>query len=388
MVIQFEDCVDVVKTLWPEFDYVFLFDHSCGHDRQRPDGLTTVGLNKGFGGAQRKMRDAEIGKDNMEVGIHATELTLKPSEVQSLQFLPADIGPCWMSPAQREATRKDRPSGKTVKSVRRVAELKKDLQAKGVLGTGDKKELQQLCASNGVPISFQTQGISEGWEGKPKGMLQILFERGKIDPSKILNRELNQITEYTVDGRKDAFGNLLPETSLKHLMAQLSDFQDEETLMQYHGRSLGVKVDRTPKCHPEMAGEGIEYSWAAAKGFYRRLPLSEKRSKAKFKVAVERCLDTENVLTTARQRMFSRRAREYMVAYHAIDNHEDECGNWDEKKDGGEIRNPLMTACLIEKIVKMYKTHRSAADFDCGFISFIVNTMKGVKNGVEGSRNE
>jgi hypothetical protein len=47
-----------------------------------------------------------------------------------------------------------------------------------------------------------------------------------------------------------------------------------------------------------------------------------------------------------------------------------------------------MTACLIEKIVKMYKTHRSAADFDCGFISFIVNTMKGVKNGVESGPNE
>jgi hypothetical protein len=44
-----------------------------------------------------------------------------------------------------------------------------------------------------------------------------------------------------------------------------------------------------------------------------------------------------------------------------------------------------MTACLIEKIVKLYKTHRSAADFDCGFVSAIVNTMKGIKNDMEGS---
>jgi hypothetical protein len=56
MMLQFEDCIDVVTTLWPEFDYVFLFDHSCGHDRQRPDDLTTAGLNKGFGGAQPKMK--------------------------------------------------------------------------------------------------------------------------------------------------------------------------------------------------------------------------------------------------------------------------------------------------------------------------------------------
>jgi hypothetical protein len=40
-----------------------------------------------------------------------------------------------------------------------------------------------------------------------------------------------------------------------------------------------------------------------------------------------------------------------------------------------------MTACLIEKIVKVCKSHRSAADFDCGFVTSIVNTMKGINNG-------
>jgi hypothetical protein len=166
---------------------------------------------------------------------------------------------------EREDTRKDRPSGKTAKSARRVAELKKDLQAKGVLGTGDKKELQQLCALNDVPIFIETNGIIEGWEGKAKGMLQILFVRGFLDPSKIVNRDLSKITECAVDGRNDAFGNLLPETSLRCHMAQLSDFQDEETLMQHHRKSLGVKVDQTPKCHPEMAGEGVEHPWAGAR---------------------------------------------------------------------------------------------------------------------------
>ena len=79
MILQFEDCMDVVKTMWPEFAYVFLFDHSCGHNRQCPDGLTTTGLNKkGFGGAQPKMRDTRMGKeDDTDIGIHATEITLK-----------------------------------------------------------------------------------------------------------------------------------------------------------------------------------------------------------------------------------------------------------------------------------------------------------------------
>mmetsp|Transcript_29437 Transcript_29437/g.53921 ORF Transcript_29437/g.53921 Transcript_29437/m.53921 type:complete len:237 (-) Transcript_29437:190-900(-) len=52
------------------------------------------------------------------------------------------------------------------------------------------------------------------------------------------------------------------------------DFINEETLLQYHGKMLGVLVDRSPKCHPEVAGEGIEYSWGCGKGKYRRLPLT------------------------------------------------------------------------------------------------------------------
>jgi hypothetical protein len=81
--------------------------------------------------------------------------------------------------------------------------------------------------------------------------------------------------------------------------------------------------------------------------------------------------------------MFSRRAREYMVAYHALDNQIEKTDG--EKMVGGkERRNPLMTAYLIEKIVKLFKTHRSAADFDCGFVAGIVNTMKGLEK-VSGS---
>jgi hypothetical protein len=85
--------------------------------------------------------------------------------------------------------------------------LKKYLQAKGALGMGDKKNLQQLCALNNIPIEISMQGIiAEGWEGKAKEMLQILFECGHIDPSKF--------SEYTLDGRNDAFRNVIAETSL------------------------------------------------------------------------------------------------------------------------------------------------------------------------------
>ena len=70
--------------------------------------------------------------------------------------------------------------------------------------------------------------------------------------------------------------HIIPGTSLKEMMNSLVDCAEEETLLQYHGRLLGVTVDRTPKYHPEIAGEGIEYDLAASKLCYRRLPIKEK----------------------------------------------------------------------------------------------------------------
>ena len=195
-------------------------------------------------------------------------------------------------------------------------------------------------------------------------MLQTLCARGLIYPAK-------KKEDDTIGGKKDALGNIDPETSLKRLMSLLTDFIQEETLLQYHGRLLGVKVERTPKCHPEIAGEGIEYDWGCAKGVYRRLPISEKRSKKKFGESVQKAMDSTEVLTIERRRLFSKRAREYMLAYSILDN--EEMGSLESVDDD---KKPHMTAYLIEKIVKQYKSHRSAADFDAGFINKIVGKMR------------
>jgi hypothetical protein len=60
MVLQFEDCVDVLMVLYPENEYMFHFDHSCDHDRKRPDGLCVNSMRKRFGGKQSVMRESKI----------------------------------------------------------------------------------------------------------------------------------------------------------------------------------------------------------------------------------------------------------------------------------------------------------------------------------------
>ena len=88
-------------------------------------------------------------------------------------------------------------------------------------------------------------------------------------------------------------------------MGNCQGFEEEETLLQSMGREMGVMVDWTPKCHCELAGEGVEYSWGCAKNTYRRVPLKKKRGKENFRNVVRECMSRENVLTTDRIHTFS-----------------------------------------------------------------------------------
>ena len=82
---------------------------------------------------------------------------------------------------------------------------------------------------------------------------------------------------------------------------------------------MGVLAVRTPKCHCELAGEGIEYSWGCAKNFYCWVTLKRKKGKEDFRSVVRESLSKDKVLTTKRIRHFSRRARQYIFcAYFKI----------------------------------------------------------------------
>ena len=245
-------------------------------------------------------------------------------------------------------------TGKTKKKKKNKAQLLEELKQKGVTTRGNREQLLTLCQQNGITEEEEIEIVKEGWFGKQKGMYQILWERGYLDLQK----------EYTVDGKKDEFGNVMVETSLRKLLMQQQDFVEEETLLQHHARNLGVEILRSPKCHPETAGEGIEYYWGSAKGLYRRLPIRDKRGKESFKRTVRKCLSPEQ-LTIRLARRFSRRARAYIMAHKYLDNKEEQDNN-----------TPALSAYLIEKVVKKFKTHRCASDFDDGFINEVVREMR------------
>ena len=309
MVLQFEDAVDVLKVLYPEYDFVFLFDHSSGHSKQRPDGLNATHMNKGFGGKLLPMRSSIIEKEEGYLG--PFQRTLQPGQVQHLVFQPNDAGPFWLSPEERELCRHDVILDGFSELDRNKAELELELKGKGINIKGkNKTELVQLCVSNDISVKKQIQKSKEGWEGKSKGLLQVLWERGLIDG--------NNLNNYTLTGKRKNSPIIDTSRSLRHIMSLCTDFVNEEGMLQHIGAGLGVTVLLTPKCHAELAGEGIEYVWACAKGAYRSLPLEEKKKKEYFQQSVRKVL-SEEVITIQRIRRFAKRAHQYLLAYHALD---------------------------------------------------------------------
>ena len=174
-----------------------------------------------------------------------------------------------------------------------------DLKTKGINTKGkNKKELVQLCVLHEITTVITDENFREGWEGRAKGLLQVLLERGFIDST--------NLNKYTLTGKRELriVNNV---NSLRHIMGMCADFLNEEGMLQYIATKIGVTVLLTPKCHAELAGEGIEYMWACSKGAYRNLSLKEKKGKENFNASVRHCL-SEQIITLRRIRKFAWRA--------------------------------------------------------------------------------
>ena len=155
-------------------------------------------------------------------------------------------------------------------------------------------------------------------------------------------------------------------------------------MLQYHAGKMGVIIDRTLKCHPEIAGEGVGYAWALAKLKYRRAPIGRKRNKAKFRSLVKECTNPLANLNVFRIRSCSKKARSYMKLYKAV------------QSVGMDEDITLNKHAILESSMKVYlklkkiaKTHRNVADGNVGDVMEIDNDYNVVigeaihKNGIK-----
>ena len=193
------------------------------------------------------------------------------------------------------------------------------------------------------------------------------------------------MSHYTVNGKKENKDDkdTIPGTSLKELMLNLPDFKSETTLLQYQAEQLGVRVICSPKYHPEIAGEAIEYCWGISKNTYRRYPLQDKRTRAKFVELVDECQEC-NTLESVR--LFGRRMRRYMLAYIGLEIAK-ERQQADSSLQPSSTNNnninlnlPQMSCALVERLVSVHKkrkrSHRNIADQEKKFLESVVQEMK------------
>ena len=48
-----------------------------------------------------------------------------------------------------------------------------------------KQELQEISEKHNIDLTYSHQGVIKGWVGRPKGMLQVLWERGFINEQEL-----------------------------------------------------------------------------------------------------------------------------------------------------------------------------------------------------------
>jgi hypothetical protein len=144
------------------------------------------------------------------------------------------------------------------------------------------------------------------------------------------------------------------ETSVREILKRCEDFANETPQLEFIAHKyLGAFIRLTPKCHPDIAGRGIEYAWGYAKLRFRHgiNDAAASHLEENVKAALSR-----EVLTINRICKFARKARDYKLTYSYLVALSD-----DEDASAAKGR--------IEHLTKLLKQHRSALDADYKFIA-------------------
>jgi hypothetical protein len=146
-------------------------------------------MNSGFGGSQPTTRNSMILHADGYLGPNDSILSVGME--QSMSFVATDVGPFWMTATERNERRLDRARRNAV-APKSQNKTKKDLAAKlsvpGLLLEPSKfklEKLQEMASAQNISLQKIMPNIEAGWVGKQKGLLQVLWERGWIDLSRL-----------------------------------------------------------------------------------------------------------------------------------------------------------------------------------------------------------
>lgn len=115
--------------------------------------------------------------------------------------------------------------------------------------------------------------------------------------------------------------------------------------------------------------EGVEYSWAFSKMRYRRQPMKRKKGRENFKELVREC-HSNDVLTKSMANSFAARARSYILTYYWLHRQQEQRRQFEGEEDNRNISEVQQAHFIdLERMRKNFSTHRTAIDFDAGFMN-------------------
>jgi len=288
-------------------------------------------MNIKWGGASSVIHSLQID-DSLYLELYPN--TLMVGNEQTMTFDVSDNCPFYLSEEQCQQEQKhDQSTGKTKTCKLKKSGLINALEGKlGITFLSTNywtiNALNVLASNHGVAIDIEEDEIIQGWMNKPKGLLQILWEQGWINPNENMNNYVIEKGQIWLD----LHGKVLPESEndakksvLTNLLSKCPDFKFEKSAMQKLAGDLSLCHQRKiellvmPKYHCELAGEGIEYAWGLFKKYFRWAPHLEKKGKTLFTSCVETSLKK---VTVFHVRRFSARARRYMLTYSFLDSPE------------------------------------------------------------------
>ncbi len=192
MILQTEDCIGCLTTIFGnQYEYVFLFDHSSGHAKKRVGGLNVTSMTKGFGG--ELLRNTKIERSDGYLGpfhnINNPKMVQVGDEQQMVYSVGThgDDGLSYRTPEKREALRNSNkfllPPEKQGEKDKTKRELVEEMMntplgiatGRNALSNMLLQDLQKSAANLGIDTKKHvTHRTVSGWEGRGKGMLQVL----------------------------------------------------------------------------------------------------------------------------------------------------------------------------------------------------------------------
>jgi hypothetical protein len=284
------ELVHACKVKYPDDECVFYFDHSSGHAAFPEDALNVYNMNLNYGGK-------------------------KGEEMGSAETLEDYDGP-------------DRVGRETNLSHQQRHDLY-GVENDGLEGKMKKGTVQHMIFQENDWPPFYNHRATD-YVGKPKGIKQVLWERG-------LWKE-----EYTLDGKKTRGPTGLKmrdlTTSAKHILGQCLDFQSQKSNLQVKIEEAGGKCVFLPKYHCEL--NPIESVWGLGKDKLRKeCDFTSKGMLERLPVAFV------DHVTVDKIRNFCIKSRDYLRVY-----------KFNPDLDGDNHG----TGKMIERLRNVYRSHRRA----------------------------